>query len=71
MATSATSRRLAQLEAKTARGAVVVCSCATLAGRRNLPPGEHFPDCPAVTALPRDVVIKVTYAAPIPAPMAL
>ena len=71
MPAKAIDGRLSRLEAKTARGAVVVCSCATLAGRRNLPPGEHFPDCPALTALPRDVVIRVTYAAPIPAPMAL
>ena len=57
--TTNTARRLAVLEAQTARGAVVVCQCATLAGRRNVE--EHFPDCPALTALPRDVVIRVTY----------
>ena len=69
--TTNTARRLAALEAQTARGAVVVCQCATQAGRRNLPPGEHFPDCPALAAGRHDVVFRVTYAAPIPAPMAL
>ena len=62
MPAKATSRRLAQLEAKTARGKLLVCRCATLAGRRNLPPGEHLGDCPALTAAARDVVIRVTYA---------
>ena len=71
MPAKAIDGRLSRLEAKTARGAVVVCQCATQAGRRNLPPGEHFPDCPALTARGRDVVLRVTYAAPIPAPMAL
>ena len=54
--------RLSRLEAQTARGAVVVCQCATRNGRRNLPPGEHAPDCPALAAGRRDVVLKVTYA---------
>ena len=69
--TTNTARRLSRLEAKTTPGRLVVCLCATHAGRRNLPPGEHLPDCPAVTAGRRDVVLRVTYAAPIPAPMAL
>ena len=60
MPTSATSRRLAQLEAQTARGAVVVCSCATRAGRLSV--NEHAPDCPALTAGGRDTVLTVRYA---------
>ena len=64
MATSATSRRLAQLEAKTARGAVVVCSCATRNGRHNLPPGEHLDGCPALATGRRDTVLTVRYATP-------
>ena len=59
--TTNTARRLSRLEAKHP-GRVVVCQCATHAGRRNLPPGEHFPDCPALTAAARDTVLKVTYA---------
>ena len=52
--------RLAALEKRDAPpGKLLVCSCATSAGRRNVE--EHFPDCPALTALPRDVVIRVTY----------
>ena len=69
MPAKAIDARLSRLEAKTARGAVVVCSCATQAGRRNV--NEHAPDCPALTAGRRDVVLTVRYAAPIPAPMAL
>ena len=62
MPAKATSRRLAQLEAKTARGKLLVCSCATRNGRRNLPLGEHLPDCPALAAAARDVVLTVRYA---------
>ena len=62
MPAKATSRRLSRLEAKTARGKLLVCSCARHNGRVNLPPGEHFPDCPALAAGRRDVVLKVRYA---------
>lgn len=60
MPAKATSRRLSRLEAKTARGKLLVCRCATRNGRRNV--NEHAPDCPAAAAAPRDVVLKVTYA---------
>ena len=62
MPAKATSRRLSRLEAKTARGKLLVCRCATHNGRVNLPPGEHLGDCPALAAPPRDVVIRVRYA---------
>ena len=62
MPAKATSRRLSRLEAKTARGKLLVCRCATQAGRRNLPDGEHFGGCPALDVQPRDVVLKVRYA---------
>ena len=64
--TTNTARRLSRLEAKTTPGRLVVCLCATHAGRRNLPPGEHLPDCPAVTAGRRDVVLRVKYSEPSP-----
>ena len=62
MPAKATARRLAQLEAKTARGKLLVCRCATRNGRVNLPPGEHLDGCPAAAANPSDKVIRVTYA---------
>ena len=62
MPAKATSRRLSRLEAVKRRGRLLVCSCATHNGRVNLPPGEHFPDCPALAAGRRDVVLTVRYA---------
>ena len=71
MPAKAIDARLSRLEAQTARGRVVVCQCATQAGRRNLPPGEHFPDCPALTARGRDVVLRVKYSEPSPTTLAI
>ena len=60
MPAKAIDARLSRLEAVTTPGRVVVCQCATQAGRRNV--NEHAPDCPALTAAARDTVLKVTYA---------
>ena len=60
MPAKAIDTRLSRLEAVTTPGRVVVCQCATHAGRRNVT--EHAPDCPALAAGRRDVVLKVTYA---------
>ena len=54
-------KRLSLLEAAR-RGKLLTCLCATRNGRVNLPPGEHFGDCPALAAGRRDVVLKVRYA---------
>ena len=63
MPAKATSRRLSRLEAKTARGKLLVCRCATHNGRRNLPPGEHLPGCPVLAARDGDNVIRVVFGA--------
>ena len=70
MPAKATSRRLSRLEAAR-RGRLLVCSCATHNGRVNLPPGEHFPDCPALAAGRRDVVLRVKYSEPSPTTRAI
>lgn len=60
MATKAIDTRLAALEKRNLPGAkLLVCSCATRAGRRNVE--GHDPDCPALTAAQRDVVLVVRY----------
>ena len=65
MTTKTTARRIEALEAKTTPpGKLLVCSCATHAGRRNIT--EHETDCPALTAAPRDTVLTVHYVSDFP-----
>ena len=66
MTPKAIDGRLARLEAVKRRGKLLVCRCATHNGRRNLPPGEHLGDCPALTAAPRDTVLTVRYVSDFP-----
>lgn len=57
------AKRLERIEAARRPAArLVVCSCATVNLRENLPRGEHLPDCPAAAAGPHDNVIVVRYA---------
>ena len=58
----ALTRRVKALEQAQRQGALLVCSCSTANHRVNLPPGEHLPDCPALSAGPRDLVMLVRYA---------
>ena len=52
--------RLAALEKRSAPpGKLLVCSCATSAGRRNVE--GHTPGCPALTAEKRDTLLVVRY----------
>ena len=54
--------RLAALEKRDAPPArLLVCSCATSAGRLNVE--GHDPGCPALSAAQRDVVLVVRYDA--------
>lgn len=63
MTSKTLSTRLERIEAaRRPAGRLVVCSCATVNLRENLPRGEHLPDCPAAAAGPADRVIVVTYA---------
>lgn len=65
MTSKTLARRLDALElARRGPARLVVCSCATVNLRENLPRGEHLPDCPAAAAGPADRVIVVTYAPP-------
>ena len=65
--TTNTARRIEALEARTARGKLVTCLCATHAGRRNVT--EHEPGCPALTAAKRDTVLTVRYTEALQSPL--
>ena len=57
---------LARLDALEKRDApparLLVCGCAMVNLRENLPAGEHLDDCPVLDAGPRDNVVIVCYA---------
>ena len=60
--------RLAALEKRDAPpGKLLVCSCATSAGRRNVE--GHAPGCPALTAEKRDTLLVVRYADVLQSPL--
>ena len=60
--------RLAALEKRDAPPRrLLVCSCATNAGRRNVE--GHAPGCPALTAAKRDTVLVVRYAEALRGPL--
>ena len=68
MATKTLDARLAALEKRDAPpGKLLVCSCATNAGRRNVE--GHAPGCPALAAAKRDTVLTVRYTEALQSPL--